>query len=125
MAASPIRSAGGHAINDTEMELEKAKDARLEDLRRYMERRPYIKVVEEHMSTDPKAFHYDAGGIETIKIIKAKLTPEQYLGYLLGNIIKYSCRANWKGDMQRDIEKAGLYQGLLAEVLEAEEVEPE
>jgi hypothetical protein len=61
------------------------------------------------MSLDPKSTHYDAGGIETLTIIKAKLTPEQYKGYLLGNIIKYSTRQNYKGDPRRDAEKCAFY----------------
>lgn len=47
------------------------------------------------------------------EIIKAKLTPEQYRGFCLGNIIKYSCRANFKGKFERDIEKVGFYQQFL------------
>lgn len=70
------------------------------------------------MAIDPKSIHYDAGGIEVISIIKAKLSAEQYEGYLLGNIIKYSTRANWKGAWNRDIEKIGVYQKLLAETVE-------
>jgi len=61
------------------------------------------------MSKDKSAEYYDAGGIETIDIIKAKLTPEQFTGYLLGNAIKYYCRANWKGSLERDFEKAVNY----------------
>ena len=74
------------------------------------------------MSVDPKSVYYDAGGIETIDIIRAKLTPAQFEGYLLGCMLKYSCRANFKGDMQRDIEKVGVYQRLLSES-SVEEVE--
>lgn len=59
---------------------------------------------------DPKSRYYDAGGIEVTDIIKAKLTPEQFKGFLLGNIIKYSCRANFKKAFDRDIEKVGNYQ---------------
>jgi len=66
------------------------------------------------MSIDSKSSYYDAGGIENMAIIKAKLTPEQYQGFLLGNIIKYSTRANWKGCYERDVEKLGVYQRLLA-----------
>ena len=61
------------------------------------------------MSKDEKAEYYDQGGIEVIEIIKAKLTPEQYRGFLLGNAIKYVCRANHKGDFDRDIQKAENY----------------
>lgn len=62
---------------------------------------------------DPGSRHYDSGGIETLDIIKAKLTPEQFKGYCLGNMIKYSCRANWKGAFARDIQKAGYYAAFL------------
>jgi hypothetical protein len=57
------------------------------------------------MSIDPKSTYYDAGGIETIKIIQAKLTPEQFEGFLLGNILKYACRYNFKHKSTRDMEK--------------------
>lgn len=66
---------------------------------------------------DPNSRHYDHGGIETLDVIRAKLTPEQYEGYLLGNIIKYSCRANFKDDFYRDNEKIGFYQRFLAETM--------
>lgn len=66
------------------------------------------------MSKDPKSTYYDAGGIETLDVIKAKLTPEQYRGYLLGNVIKYSCRLNFKGCLERDAEKLAVYAGELA-----------
>jgi hypothetical protein len=58
---------------------------------------------------DPKSRYYDAGGLEVLEIIRAKLTPEQYQGFCLGNAIKYTCRANYKGDYDRDLEKAEFY----------------
>ena len=68
------------------------------------------------MSVDKKASYYDAGGIETIDIIRAKLTPEQFKGYILGNVIKRACRANFKNrgkDFYRDLEKIGIESGFL------------
>lgn len=65
--------------------------------------------------------YYDAGGISTLEIIKAKLSPEQYKGFILGNIIKYSCRANFKGQFVEDIEKAFVYAGYLAFKKEGEQ----
>lgn len=74
------------------------------------------------MSKDDKSAYYDAGGIETIEIIRAKLTPEQYSGFLLGNAIKYACRMNFKGGRARDAEKAARYAGWLAdEIRQGEE----
>lgn len=66
------------------------------------------------MSRDKKSSYYDAGGIEVIDIIKAKLTPEQYKGWLLGNVIKYSGRLNHKGTAERDAEKLAFYSKELA-----------
>lgn len=73
------------------------------------------------MSRDPQSKHYDAGGIETLDIIRAKLTPEQYQGYLLGNAIKYACRLNHKGAAGRDAKKLENYSRWLAEELEGNE----
>ena len=59
--------------------------------------------------------YYAVGGIEVIDYIKAKLTPEQYEGYLLGNIYKYSGRMNFKGEFFKDIEKLQEYTAWLKE----------
>jgi hypothetical protein len=79
--------------------------------------RPFWKsrITEEQQSGgddcryDTKSRYYDAGGIEVLEIIRAKLTPEQFRGFCLGNAIKYTCRANFKDDYVRDMEKAGFY----------------
>ena len=65
--------------------------------------------TEEQGKIDLKANYYDEGGLRTLDIIKSKLTKEQYRGFLLGNILKYSCRMNWKGQDERDTEKITVY----------------
>ena len=50
--------------------------------------------------------HYTQG-IETIKIIRAKLTDEEYRGYLKGTIMKYDTRIGLKGTEQDAINDAG------------------
>ena len=67
---------------------------------------------------DSKSSYYDAGGISTMDIIRAKLTDDQFKGFLIGNQIKYSCRLNHKGDPSRDAEKAANYARLLKELNE-------
>lgn len=52
--------------------------------------------------------HYTKGGIETIDYIRAKLTPEEFVGYCKGNVIKYVSREADKGGKQ-DLEKAAEY----------------
>lgn len=54
--------------------------------------------------------HYTDGGVETIDFIKAKLTDEQFLGYCLGNAMKYVSRAGKKtADPTQDLRKAVWY----------------
>lgn len=71
------------------------------------------------MSKDQKSSYYDVGGIEVLDVIKAKLTPEQYSGYLLGNAIKYQLRMMHKtpGEPLRDAEKAAHYSAWLCDEL--------
>lgn len=52
--------------------------------------------------------HYTYGGIETIDIMRAKMTSEQFEGYLLGNVMKYIMRYRYKNGVQ-DLEKAKWY----------------
>ena len=46
-------------------------------------------------------------GIETIKVIRAKLTDEEYKGYLKGTIMKYNTRIGLKGSIQDESNDAG------------------
>lgn len=75
------------------------------------------------MSKDKNSSYYDVGGIEVLDVIKAKLTPEQYMGYLLGNSIKYNLRCNYKGSMRRDLEKAANYAKWAGEEEAAQDAE--
>ena len=64
--------------------------------------------------------HYTSGGIEVIDIIAHKLTPEEYKGYLRGNIIKYLFRYQYK-EGSKDLRKAQWYLArLLDEVIKLE-----
>ena len=44
-----------------------------------------------------KPMHYAAGSVECIDAIEAQLTPEEFRGYLKGNIAKYMWRERKKG----------------------------
>jgi len=52
--------------------------------------------------------HYTQGGVECIDAIKAALTPEEYRGYLKGNVMKYIWRENHKGGAE-SLRKAMWY----------------
>lgn len=57
--------------------------------------------------------HYKGGGIETIDILRAKLSPEEFRGFLKGNAIKYLTRAEKKGGPE-DYAKAAWYTTMLS-----------
>jgi hypothetical protein len=79
-----------------------------------------------HMATSGKSVHdpvnhpkhYTDGGIETIDFIEAKR-----LGYHLGNVVKYICRAGKKGTNMglQDLQKARWY---LDRAIEKNEINP-
>jgi hypothetical protein len=62
--------------------------------------------------------HYKWGGIETIDYMEAKLTSEEFLGYLKASIIKYTSRAGKKLDEIEDYKKARWYLERLIKKLE-------
>ena len=63
--------------------------------------------------------HYKVGGIEVIDFIKAKLTLDEFRGYLQGNILKYSSRVGYKGDASEDVGKLIWYANKLQETFPA------
>ena len=62
--------------------------------------------------------YYTFGGIETIKFIEAKLSSEEFRGYLKGNVLKYGSRLGHKGDIKVDAGKLAWYSSHLKKVLE-------
>ena len=61
--------------------------------------------------------HYKVGGIETIQFIKAKLSKEEYVGYLRGNVLKYASRLGAKSNAPEDAGKMAWYSNELAKAL--------
>lgn len=62
--------------------------------------------------TNPK--HYDLfPGQQSIDVIQAALTPEEFAGFCKGNALKYRLRAGEKGDAAEDLAKANWYRDRL------------
>lgn len=83
-----------------------------------MEKEKAAQEPQADMVNNPP--HYTYGGIETITYIKAKLTPEQYVGYLRGNIEKYNSRIGLKDDSVQDAGKIEWYAKELHKFLKGE-----
>jgi len=58
--------------------------------------------------------HYDILGNSVLYIIKHSLTPEEFKGFCMGNILKYRLRAGKKANnsLESDIKKANDYEEL-------------
>ena len=61
--------------------------------------------------------HYNTGSIEAIEAIKASMPPEQFFGYLKGNVMKYLWRYDYKEKPVEDLRKADWYLNRLIDAL--------
>ena len=52
--------------------------------------------------------HYASGGIECISAIEAQLSPEEFQGYLRGNVVKYVWRWREKGGGRTFRRRTGI-----------------
>jgi len=60
--------------------------------------------------------HYNNGNIECIDAIEAMLSPEEFIGYLRGNSLKYRWRFRYKNGIE-DLKKAEWYENRLLKTL--------
>lgn len=58
--------------------------------------------------------HYTQGELEVIDILEDKLTSDEYMGFLKGNVTKYNFRELYKNE-DEDIAKAEFYQKKMKE----------
>ena len=61
-------------------------------------------------------WHYKHMAIQPWDVMQAVLTPEEFVGYLKGNVLKYSLRAGKKAGADDDADKAKHYAQKLREV---------
>lgn len=79
-----------------------------------IEEKPAVLQAADMVKQPP---HYKQGGMEVIKILRAKLSPEEFEGFCKGNILKYVMRSKHKNGVE-DLKKAQVY---LKWLIEAEE----
>lgn len=61
-----------------------------------------------------KPSHYTFGKIECIDYIRDKMTPEEFQGFCMGNVLKYVSRHKHKNGVE-DLKKAEVYLKWLIE----------
>ena len=72
----------------------------------------------EDMVNSPKHYKLRGLDIESVDVIKATLTPEEFQGWLKGNAMKYLYRLGKKDDAVQDAKKAMKYLEWLVQELE-------
>lgn len=83
----------------------------ISDLAEQMSR--VVGTVEEDDKVNHPS-HYTFGEIEVIDYIRDKMTPDEFQGYCMGNILKYVSRHKHKAGVE-DLKKAQVYLGWLIE----------
>ncbi|QDX34170.1 DUF3310 domain-containing protein [Oxalobacter formigenes] len=78
-----------------------------------------IGITEQSFDPVNQPSHYKTGGIEMIDILQAKLSPEEFKGFLKGNVLKYTIRAEHKNGIE-DYEKASVYANWLVQAAKGE-----
>lgn len=53
--------------------------------------------------------HYEKSAMQPLQVMQVLMSKEQFLGFLLGNVIKYTMRADYKGQKESDKRKAKTY----------------
>ena len=85
----------------------------------YNHQTDYIKNVSNQIKDNVNnPSHYNSGSVECIDAIEAMLSPEEYVGYLRGNSLKYRWRFRYKGKPVEDLQKANWYEQRLLTFIE-------
>lgn len=85
----------------------------------------YLELVKEE-APQSKHFdkHYNELEIQPIEVMQALLTPAEFLGFLKGNIIKYSYRCGKKDDPKSELAKFERYQEWYQQALKGLRIDP-
>lgn len=84
-----------------------------------------LKLVEEEApQSEHFDKHYNELEIQPIEVMQALLTPAEFLGFLKGNIIKYSYRCGKKDDPKSELAKFERYQEWYQQALKGLRIDP-
>ena len=101
----------GSQLSNRKLRMQDSPSARIYNQAVLEERHAALPITMEEPKADMVNHppHYTVGGIETIDYIQAKLTPEEFRGYLKGNALKYASRTGHKGNPEEDLGKMLWY----------------
>ncbi len=67
--------------------------------------------------------HYK-GSVQPIELMQAQMSPDEFIGFLKGNIIKYACRIGKKDEPGNEADKIIRYAEWLKRALMGETINP-
>ena len=93
------------------MTIDDAQPAEWDNLHNNALGKSYSKIINTGLTDNVNhPPHYNKGGVECIQAIQAMLTPDEFVGYLRGNSLKYRWRMRYKSNPVQDMEKAEWYE---------------
>lgn len=75
----------------------------------------YAEIEQVRQDAINNPTHYTNGNIECLDAMQAMLSPDEFIGFLRGNIFKYQWRYKLKNGVE-DLKKAQFYQNKLIEL---------
>lgn len=78
------------------------------------------KSLKAYCSSNP---HYETA-LQPIEFMQANMTHEEFVGFLKGNIIKYTARCGKKDDVDKEVAKIVEYAKWLAKAYKGETINP-
>jgi hypothetical protein len=81
------------------------------------------KTVEQRLKEEHFDEHYH-DKVQPLEIMQEIMTPEEFRGFLFGNIIKYSCRCGKKDEPQKEFAKLRRYREWYEKAILSEHIDP-
>lgn len=81
------------------------------------------KTVEQRLQEEHFDEHYH-DKVQPLEIMQEIMTPEEFRGFLFGNIIKYSCRCGKKDEPQKEFAKLRRYREWYDKATKGEHIDP-
>lgn len=97
---------------------ERDKGTELQTAREIVEKIAEQRLQEEHFDE-----HYH-DKVQPLEIMQEIMTPEEFRGFLFGNIIKYSCRCGKKDEPQKEFAKLRRYREWYDKAVLCEHIDP-
>jgi len=82
-----------------------------------------VKSLSANGSAEDQS-HYQVSGFQPIQVMQAIMTPEQFIGFNLGNVLKYAMRLNHKNQSRLDAGKCQQYATWMCEAMDGKIIVP-